>query len=224
MIAAMSLRELRLLVIADGSDDGCAQRLGPLARDEANPTGCRMEQDGVAFLDHVGLPDEVLSRHALEHHRGRLLIGDAVRKHDQAIRRHDPHLRIGALRAARIGNAITDIYVGDAWADRLDHASRLCAKAAWQGGRVGARAHVGVDIVEANGRVPDTGFTRPWRADINLLPDENLRPPVLMEANCVGHDVVPFGARLRLHLRKRLKVCKGSSLCQNADGPLRGAI
>jgi hypothetical protein len=32
-----------------------------------------------------------------------------------------------------------------------------------------------------------------------------------MEANCVGHDVVPFGARLRLHLRKRLKVCKGSS-------------
>ena len=49
MVAAMSLGEFGLLVTADGADDGRAQRLGPLARDEADPAGCRMEQDGVAF-------------------------------------------------------------------------------------------------------------------------------------------------------------------------------
>ena len=217
MVAAMGLGEFGFLVAADGADDGRTQRLGPLARDEADPAGRGMEQDGVAFLDLVGLPDQVLGRHALEHHRGRLLIGDAVRQHDQAIRRHDPHLRIGALGAARIGNAITDLYVSDARTDRLDHAGRLCTKAAWQGGRIRARAHIGVDIVEADGRVPDTGFSRPWLADVDLLPDENLGPSGLMEANCVGHDAVPFGASSRLHLRGRLKVCKGSGTAFKRD-------
>ena len=164
-------------------------------------------------LDPVGLPDEVLGRHAFEHHRGSLLVGDAVRQHDQAIRWHDPHLGIGALRAARIGNAVADLHVRHAWADRLDHTSRLRTEAAWQGGWVRARPHIGIDIVEADGRVPDTGFTRPGLADVNLFPDENLRPSGLMEANCVGHDVVPFGATLRLHLRIRLKVRKGVTSC-----------
>ena len=178
MVAAMSLGEFGFLVAADGADDGRAQRLGPLARDEADPAGRGMEQDGVAFLDLVGLPDEVLGRHALEHHRGRLLIGDAVRQHDQAIRRHDPLLGIGAVGAARIGDAVADLHVGDARADRLDHAGRLRPEAAWQGGRVDARPHIGIDVVEADRRVPDTGFARPGLADVDLLPDENLGPPV----------------------------------------------
>ena len=97
MVAAMSLGEFGFFVAADGADDRRAQRLGPLARDEADAAGCRVEQDGIAFLDLVGLPDEVLGRHALEHHRRRLLIGDAVRQHDQAIRRHYPLFGIGAL-------------------------------------------------------------------------------------------------------------------------------
>jgi hypothetical protein len=60
--------------------------------------------------------------------------------------------------------------------------------------------------------VPDTSFTRPWLSDVNLLPDENLGPSGLMEAYCeaycMGHDAVPFEARLRPQLRRRLKVCK----------------
>ncbi len=58
----------------------------------------------------------------------------------------------------------------------------------------------------------DSGFSRPWLADVNLLPDENLRPSGLMEAHCVGHDVVPFEAYLRPHDKRRLKVCKGSKV------------
>jgi len=92
---------------------------------------------------------------------GSLLIGDAVREHDQAIRRHDPHLCIGALRTARIGNAVADLHVRHAGADRLDHASSLRAEAARQGRRVCTQSHIGVDIVEADGRVPDTSLTRP---------------------------------------------------------------
>jgi hypothetical protein len=82
MVAAMSLGERGLRVTADGADDGGAQRLGPLTRNQANAASRRMEQDGVAFLDPIGLPDEVLGRHALEHHCGSLLVGDAVWQHD----------------------------------------------------------------------------------------------------------------------------------------------
>jgi hypothetical protein len=216
MITAMSLGEFGFLIAADGADDGCAQSLGPLARDQSNPAGSGMEQDGVAFLDLVGLPDEVLGGHALEHHRGRLLIGDAIRQHDQAIRRHDPLFGIGALGPTRVGDAVADLYVCDARTDRLDHAGRFCTKAAWEGGRIRARAHISVNIVEADGCVPDTSFTRPGLAEVNLLPDENLRPSGLMEENCVGHDAVPFGVSSPLQDRRRLKVCKRSG----SDDPL----
>jgi hypothetical protein len=159
--------------------------------------------------------------HALEHHRGSLLIGDAVREHDQAIRRHDPLFGIGALGPTRVGDAVADLYVSDAQTDRLDHASRLCAKATWERRWVCARSHIGVDIVEADGRVPDTGFTWPWLTDIDLQPDENFGPSGLMEAYCVGHDAVPFDASSRLQDRRRLKVCERLNFSLPWSAPLQ---
>jgi hypothetical protein len=60
MVAAMGPGEFGLLIAADGADDGRTQRLGPLTGDETDTAGGCMEQDGVAFLDLVGLPEKVL--------------------------------------------------------------------------------------------------------------------------------------------------------------------
>ena len=70
------------------------------------PLGRRLEQDGIATLDAVGLPDEVLGRQTLQHHRGGLVVRDAVRQHHQPVGRNDPDLGVSPGRSSHIGNAI----------------------------------------------------------------------------------------------------------------------
>ena len=76
--AAMGLRELRLLVAADGADHGGAEMFGPLAEDQADAAGRGMQQDGIAGFDPIGLADQILRRQALQHHRGGGLVVDTV--------------------------------------------------------------------------------------------------------------------------------------------------
>ena len=117
-----ALRELRLLVAADGADHGGAEMLGPLAEDQADAAGRGVEQDGVAGLDLIGLADQVLRRQALQHHRRGGLVVDAVGQLQQAVGRDQPRFGIGAERRRAIGDAIAGLQVGDPGADFLDHA------------------------------------------------------------------------------------------------------
>ena len=70
-MAAVRPRELRLLRAADGADHGRAEVARPLAGDQPDAAGGRMDQHGVAGADLVGAPQQVLGGHALEHHRRR---------------------------------------------------------------------------------------------------------------------------------------------------------
>ena len=120
--AAMGLGEFRLLLAADGADHGGAEMLGPLAEDQADAAGRGMQQNGVAGFDAIGLADQVLRGQALQHHRGRGLVVDAVGQLEQTIGRNQPRLGIGADRRRAVGDAITGLQIGDAGADFLDHA------------------------------------------------------------------------------------------------------
>ena len=61
----------------DGADHGDAERLEPLAGDQAHAAGGGMEQNGLAFLHSIDPADQVLHRQTLEHHGSGLTVGNA---------------------------------------------------------------------------------------------------------------------------------------------------
>ena len=74
----MGPREFGFLVGADGPDHRRAKRLGPLADDQPDSAGGGMDQDRVAALHAIDLPQQHLRGHALKHHRRRLFGRDGV--------------------------------------------------------------------------------------------------------------------------------------------------
>src|SRR6185437_5583700 len=185
--AAVIPRELRLLLAADGADHRRAERLGPLAGDEADAARGGMEQDGVALLHLEDLADEILRGETLEHHRRALLVGDALGQHDQALGRHDACLGICAERAADIGDAIADLHVGDARPDFLDDARRLGAERARQRRGIEAAPEIGLDIVEADRGMAHARLALAGLADLHLVPLQDFRAAGLVETDGVGH-------------------------------------
>ncbi|MCY1369681.1 hypothetical protein D9M69_567330 [compost metagenome] len=77
--AAVGLGDGGLLVGADGADHRDAHGARPLAGDQAHATGGCVVQDGLATLQWIDLPEQVLRRHALHHQRGGGAFGNAVR-------------------------------------------------------------------------------------------------------------------------------------------------
>ena len=74
----MRFGEFGFLLGADGADHRGADMVQPLAGDEADAAGGGVEQYGVALVDLEGTADEILHRHALQHHRRGSLIVDVV--------------------------------------------------------------------------------------------------------------------------------------------------
>src|SRR4029077_2378453 len=102
-------------IIADGPDDGRTEMLGPLREDQADAASRSMEQDRVAGFGTIGLPDPILRRQALEHHRGRGLVIDAVGQLEEPLGRNQPLLRIGTDRGSPIGNPIAWFQIAYSW-------------------------------------------------------------------------------------------------------------
>ena len=109
MVAAIVSGEPRLRLIANRADDCGAEVLGPLADNESDAARRGMDQDRLAALHRVGAANQVPSGHALEHHRRRLLIGDARGNRDQAVGRHHPLIGISTERSAGIGDAVAGL-------------------------------------------------------------------------------------------------------------------
>ena len=128
----MGLGELRLVVAADGADDGGAEMLRPLAEDKADAARRGVKQDRVAGFDAIGLADQVLCRQALQHHRRGGRVVDAVGQFEQPVGRDQPRFGIGAERRTAIGDAVAGLQIGDAGSDFLDDAGCLAAQAARQ--------------------------------------------------------------------------------------------
>ena len=188
MIAAVGRGQLRLPVRAHGADHGRAEVLRPLTRDEPDAAGRGVDQDGVARLHLIGAVQQVVGSHALEHHGRGGLVGDVVGQGDQTVGRYQPGLGIGADRRCRIGDAVAGLDLADAFAHRLDDAGALHADHRGQPGeRVEAAAVVGVDVVEAHGGLAHQRLAGARGADLDILPDQDLRASGLMDLDRFGY-------------------------------------
>jgi hypothetical protein len=78
VVTAMGTGQFRLSFRRNGADDRCAERGRPLAENEAHAAGRGMYEDQVTRHDGIHLPDEHLSGHTLQHHRGCLIEGDRL--------------------------------------------------------------------------------------------------------------------------------------------------
>ena len=78
-MAAIGHGERRLVLRADGADDVGAERIGPLAGDQADAAGGRVDEHIHPLADLEGAVEQIFHGHALEHHAGRLLVGNRRR-------------------------------------------------------------------------------------------------------------------------------------------------
>ncbi len=74
VIAAVRLRDLRLVLRPDRADDGGAEMLCPLAEDHADAARSGMDQDSVAGLRPEDAVDDERRGESLDQHRRRLLV------------------------------------------------------------------------------------------------------------------------------------------------------
>src|SRR6266566_4540555 len=79
VVAAVGMGHFGLSVRRNGADDRCAEGGRPLTENEARSAGRGMHEDQVTRLDGIHLPDQHLSSHTLQHHRGCLIERDCVR-------------------------------------------------------------------------------------------------------------------------------------------------
>ena len=103
-------------------------RARPLAGHQADTAGRGVVQDRLAALQREDLAEQVLRRHALHHQRRGAAVANAVGQRDQHLGRHHAHVGVRALRPEQVADAVADLDVGDALADRLDHADRVTAQ------------------------------------------------------------------------------------------------
>ena len=210
VVAAVGAGELRLLVGADGADDRRADGLRPLAGDEADAAGGGVEEDGLARLHRVGAAQEILRRHALEHHRGGGLVVDALRDLDDVRGGHQADLGVGAHGRGRVGDAVADRRILHPGADRLHRARALEARRERALDGIQPRTVVGVDVVQADETVADADLAGAGVADLDLLPAHDFGAARLMGADGVAfHGFRPLlrlgrgfaGRRARIRAR-----------------------
>ncbi len=120
MVATVCLGQPAFFLGTHCTDHGHAQRFGPLHRNQPNPTGGGMKQDGVTFLELVGAVEQILNRHPLQHHRRCRFKINAFRYLDCHAGRQIAHLGVRPGRSSRIGNPVTDLEILDATPDPGD--------------------------------------------------------------------------------------------------------
>src|SRR5688572_15859005 len=130
-----------------------------------------------------------MHREALEQHRGGLLLADALRQLHHPVGRDDALLAIGS-RDAGVADAVARLEVGDACADRFDHACALVAGDRRHLHRVEARALVGIDEIDADRRVPDAHLALARIADLHVVQLKNFGTALLVVSNRLCHCLV----------------------------------
>ena len=147
-----------------------------------------MEQKGLVRLHLVGLAQQIVHGEPLQKAGGSLFEADGVRQQHQAIFRHVVQLAVGAQRRLAIDHAIARLKARDRAADALHHARRFGAEARGQGGnRIKAAAHVGIDIVNADGAVLYLHFAFSRIGRIDIYPLQYLRSALRGELNTLCH-------------------------------------
>ncbi len=190
-MTAIGLGEVGLLLRADGADHVGAEIIRPLAQDEADAARRRMDQHVHAFAHLEGAVQQILDRHALEHHAGGLLIVDRVRQLDGAIRRQVAFGRIGAERH-HIADAVAHLEVGDARPQRQNLSGAFVAGDERQSERRGIEpaAKIRVDEIDAAGMVLDAHLALAGRRQLDVLVGQDFGPAVFVHPHRCDHDAL----------------------------------
>ena len=173
VVAAVGMGHFGLSFRRNGADDRCAEGGRPLTENEARSAGRGMHEDQVTRLDGIHLPDQHLSSHTLQHHRGCLIEGDRLRQSHQPIGLYEPHLGIAAGRTG-IGYPIADFQTAHILGDRLYSPGAFEARDKGKRLRVVSGAVINVNVVEACRRLTQAHLTRPGLTDIDSCPVQNL--------------------------------------------------
>ena len=179
MLAAMRLGERRLVVVPTVPMTVAPRCLAHWQAIEPTPPAAAWKRIVSPGFNAIGLAEQILRGEALEHHRGGLLIADAVGHLDQPAGGDQPRLGIGADRRIAVSDAIADFEVGDVGPELFDHAGAFIAEHRRQRQRVDAAAIVGVDEIEADGGLADARFARAGLADGTSSQVRTSGPPAL---------------------------------------------
>ncbi|MCY1357740.1 hypothetical protein D9M69_442440 [compost metagenome] len=171
MVATVSPGDLRFLLGRNRADHVQAEQLGPLRNDQTDTASGGMQQDAVARFEVVDAAHQVRGRQATHGHRGSGLEADGFRQLDQ---RRGRDQALGAVSAegveeTGIGDAITDLDVGDPFTNGLDYARGLDAHAVGHRNRVGTVTEIGVGIVQANRHMTKANLAGTGLADFDVL-------------------------------------------------------
>ena len=193
MIVAVRPGEFDLVGGTCRADGDGAEMLGPLACDQADAAGRRVEEDRVARFHLVGAAQQVFGRHALQHHGRRLLVGNGVGYLHQAVGRNDAPLGIGT-GADRISDAVARLQADHALTHFFHDACALAAGDQRQAARcrIETGAIINVDEIEADGGVTDENLPRPRPAGVRVFPDHHLGAAVGMDADRFRHGQASF--------------------------------
>ena len=180
-----------------------AERLRPLAGDQADTAGSRVEEYEVATLQaflRQRLAQQVLGGQALQHHRGAGLERDRVRQFDDAFGGHHAQRAVTARRVAGVSSAVAHLQMGHALAHGLDDTRRLHPERQRHRQRVHARTLVHIDEIQAAGMVADADLAWPRLADRKVDEVHGFGAAVLIDANGgagLGHESLTVGGEGR---------------------------
>ena len=108
MIAAKGADHLCFFIITNGADDRRPKAFRPLAHNLSDAARGGMDQDRIACFDRIGLADQILCGHALQHHRRCRFIVDTVGNFDGCAGCHQAFFGIGPRGRPGISNPVTD--------------------------------------------------------------------------------------------------------------------
>ena len=187
VVRAMCYGELLLFFGRDNADDVGAEVFGPLTENEPDAAGGGMNDDHVTIAHAVGAMEQILRRHALQHHRRRLIGFDRVRQDDDPIGGHVATLGVGSKDAA-VGDTVTRLDVDHAAADRLDQTGTFHADDRRETRIfVEAGPEINVDEVYPDGKMADQEFARPRGRARHVFPQEDLGTAIGVNADGFRH-------------------------------------
>ena len=163
MGSASFTRQGALGVAASRTDHVDTQGLGPLAEDQADATGSRVEQHRIPGMQtalRLGALEQVLHRQTFEHHGGPGLEADGVGQFAHAFGRHHAQLAICAGGLAGVGRTVTHLQVRHTRAHCLDHACGFHAQLQGNRQRIQAGAEIHVGVVQARRMVANAHLAR----------------------------------------------------------------
>ncbi len=189
VVRAELARPLCLRCRADHRDHFRAEMLGPLHENRADSSDRRVHEQRVALAHAIGLPQQHLRGHALQHECRGLVVADALGNAHEALGRQHTRFAVRAGRVECVRDAIAGLELADAGANGLDDAGRLATEHSRELRWIQARALVDVDEVQPDRRMAHPRLTGAGLGHVDRIPAQDFRAAVGMNTHRMSHAV-----------------------------------